>query len=98
MFAHVRITKALVAAGSVSSGAPCSAVSKRAEKKETFYGVTAAEGLERYLHTVRGVEAFFAEGRRQLIPLLDDLVQAGGKSGVEETIIGMAHRDASMCW
>jgi 2-oxoglutarate dehydrogenase E1 component len=27
-----------------------------------------------------------------LIPLLDDLVQQGGKSGVEETIIGMAHR------
>jgi 2-oxoglutarate dehydrogenase E1 component len=39
-----------------------------------------------------GQKRFSLEGGDALIPLLDDLVQQGGKSGVEETIIGMAHR------
>jgi 2-oxoglutarate dehydrogenase E1 component len=64
-----------------------------AEKKSIFWQLTAAEGLERYLHTKYvGQKRFSLEGGDSLIPLLDDLVQHGGKSGVEETIIGMAHR------
>ncbi len=55
--------------------------------------MTAAEGLERYLHTKYvGQKRFSLEGGDSLIPLLDDLVQYGGKMGVEEAIIGMAHR------
>src|ERR1700729_421204 len=64
-----------------------------AEKKNILWQLTAAEGLERYLHTKYvGQKRFSLEGGDSLIPLLDDLVQQGGKSGVEETIIGMAHR------
>src|SRR5882724_266701 len=63
------------------------------EKKNILWQLTAAEGLERYLHTKYvGQKRFSLEGGDSLIPLLDDLVQQGGKSGVEETIIGMAHR------
>src|SRR5882724_11338518 len=64
-----------------------------AEKKNILWQLTAAEGLERYLHTKYvGQKRFSLEGGDSLIPLLDDLVQQGGKSGVEEAIIGMAHR------
>src|SRR5579863_5901841 len=63
------------------------------EKKNILWQLTAAEGLERYLHTKYvGQKRFSLEGGDSLIPLLDDLVQHGGKGGVEETIIGMAHR------
>jgi 2-oxoglutarate dehydrogenase E1 component len=63
------------------------------EKKNILWQLTAAEGLERYLHTkFVGQKRFSLEGGDSLIPLLDDLVQQGGKMGVEEAIIGMAHR------
>jgi 2-oxoglutarate dehydrogenase E1 component len=63
------------------------------EKKNILWQLTAAEGLERYLHTKYvGQKRFSLEGGDSLIPLLDDLVQHGGRMGVEETIIGMAHR------
>jgi 2-oxoglutarate dehydrogenase E1 component len=63
------------------------------EKRNILWQLTAAEGLERYLHTKYvGQKRFSLEGADSLIPLLDDLVQQGGRSGVEETIIGMAHR------
>ena len=63
------------------------------EKRNILWQLTAAEGLERYLHTKYvGQKRFSLEGGDSLIPLLDDLVQHGGSAGVEETIIGMAHR------
>jgi 2-oxoglutarate dehydrogenase E1 component len=63
------------------------------EKKNILWQLTAAEGLERYLHTKYvGQKRFSLEGGDSLIPLLDDLVQHGGRMGVEETVIGMAHR------
>ncbi len=56
--------------------------------------LTAAEGLERYLHTrYVGQKRFSLEGAESLIPLLDELVQTSAASyGVKETLIGMAHR------
>jgi 2-oxoglutarate dehydrogenase E1 component len=63
------------------------------EKRNILWQLTAAEGLERYLHTKYvGQKRFSLEGGDSLIPLLDELVQQGGKMGVEEVIIGMAHR------
>jgi 2-oxoglutarate dehydrogenase E1 component len=63
------------------------------EKRNILWQLTAAEGLERYLHTKYvGQKRFSLEGADSLIPLLDDLVQQGGRAGIEETIIGMAHR------
>ncbi|MGB5166093.1 MAG: 2-oxoglutarate dehydrogenase E1 component [Woeseiaceae bacterium] len=55
--------------------------------------LTHAEGIERYLHTrYVGQKRFSLEGGESLIPMLDDLVQQGGASGVREIVLGMAHR------
>jgi 2-oxoglutarate dehydrogenase E1 component len=63
------------------------------EKKNILWQLTAAEGLERYLHTKYvGQKRFSLEGGESLIALLDEMVQEAGKDGIEEAIIGMAHR------
>ncbi len=55
--------------------------------------VTAAEGLERYLHTKYvGQKRFSLEGGESFIAAMDELVEASGARGVEEIVIGMAHR------
>ena len=55
--------------------------------------LTGAEGIERYLHTrYVGQKRFSLEGGESLIPMLDDVIQQGGASGVHEIVIGMAHR------
>jgi len=55
--------------------------------------LTAAEGLEKYLHTAYvGQKRFSLEGAEALIPLLDELVQRAGRKGIREIVIGMAHR------
>ncbi|MET0291815.1 MAG: 2-oxoglutarate dehydrogenase E1 component [Steroidobacteraceae bacterium] len=63
------------------------------ERKGILWQLTAAEGLERYLHTrYVGQKRFSLEGGDALIPMMDDLVQQGGTKGIEEMVIGMAHR------
>lgn len=55
--------------------------------------LTAAEGLEKYLHTrYVGQKRFSLEGGESLIPLLDELIQRAGRRGQKEVVIGMAHR------
>ena len=55
--------------------------------------ITAAETLERYLHTkFVGQKRFSLEGGETLIPMLDHLLQRCGEQGVQEAVIGMAHR------
>ncbi len=55
--------------------------------------LTAAEGLERYLHTkFVGQKRFSLEGSESFIASLDELVQRAGEKGVQEIVIGMAHR------
>ena len=55
--------------------------------------LTAAEGIERYLHSKYvGQKRFSLEGGESLIPMLDVLIQEAGKQGVQETVIGMSHR------
>ena len=55
--------------------------------------LTRAEGLERYLHTrYVGQKRFSLEGGGTLIPMLGDLIQQSGGIGVQEMVIGMAHR------
>jgi 2-oxoglutarate dehydrogenase E1 component len=55
--------------------------------------LTSAEGIERYLHTrYVGQKRFSLEGGESLIPMLDDIIQQGGVSGIREIVIGMAHR------
>ncbi len=63
------------------------------ERKTFLWQLTAAEGLERYLATKYPAQKRFSlEGGDSLIPLMDDLIQQGGVRGVEEIVIGMAHR------
>jgi 2-oxoglutarate dehydrogenase E1 component len=63
------------------------------ERKRVLHKLTAAEGLERYLHTKYvGQKRFSLEGGDSLIPLLDDLVRRAAGDGVRELVIGMAHR------
>ena len=55
--------------------------------------LTASEGLERYLHTKYvGQKRFSLEGSESFIASMDELVQRGGEKGVQEIVIGMAHR------
>jgi len=63
------------------------------ERRALLEHLTAAEGLERYLHTKYvGQKRFSLEGGDALIPLLQDTIQQCGAQGVKEMVIGMAHR------
>jgi len=62
-------------------------------RREILADLTAAEGLEQYLHRrFLGQKRFSLEGSDSLIPLLDELVQGGGERGVTDVVLGMAHR------
>jgi 2-oxoglutarate dehydrogenase E1 component len=55
--------------------------------------LTAAEGLEKFLHTrYVGQKRFSLEGGDSLIPLLHETMLHAGSQGVEEVVMGMAHR------
>ena len=63
------------------------------ERRTLLRDLTAAEGLERYLATKYPAQKRFSlEGGDALIPLLADVIQQGGQRGIEEIVIGMAHR------
>ena len=62
-------------------------------RRRTLERLTAAEGLERYLHTKYvGQKRFSLEGGDALIPLMDTVIRGAGSAGVKDVIIGMAHR------
>jgi 2-oxoglutarate dehydrogenase E1 component len=64
------------------------------EKKRLILDrLTAAEGLERFLHTKYvGQKRFSLEGGESFIAAMDELIQQAGAKGVQEIVIGMAHR------
>ena len=63
------------------------------QKKHVLERLTAAEGLERFLHTKYvGQKRFSLEGGESFIVAMDELVNQAGKQGVQEIVIGMAHR------
>jgi 2-oxoglutarate dehydrogenase E1 component len=63
------------------------------KKKHILDRVTAAEGLERFLHTKYvGQKRFSLEGGESFIASMDELIQEAGAKGVQEIVIGMAHR------
>lgn len=63
------------------------------DKRAVLEQLTAAEGMEKYLHTrFVGQKRFSLEGGESLIPLLNDIIQRGGTAGVQEMVVGMAHR------
>ena len=63
------------------------------KKKHILDRLTAAEGLERFLHTkFVGQKRFSLEGGESFIAAMDELIQQAGAKGVQEIVIGMAHR------
>ena len=63
------------------------------KKKHILDRLTAAEGLERFLHTKYvGQKRFSLEGGESFIAAMDELIQSAGEKGVQEIVIGMAHR------
>ncbi|WP_291995599.1 2-oxoglutarate dehydrogenase E1 component [Candidatus Accumulibacter sp. ACC003] len=63
------------------------------EKTRKLERLTAAETLERYLHTrYVGQKRFSLEGGESLIVSLDELIRVAGTGGVDEIVVGMAHR------
>jgi len=63
------------------------------KKKHILERLTAAEGLERYLHTKYvGQKRFSLEGGETFIASIDEIIQRAGEKGVQEIVIGMAHR------
>ena len=55
--------------------------------------LNAAEAFETFLHTkFVGHKRFGLEGAESLIPMLDALLDRAGGAGVEEVVMGMAHR------
>ncbi|AQW28869.1 2-oxoglutarate dehydrogenase E1 component [Ralstonia syzygii subsp. celebesensis] len=63
------------------------------KKKHVLERLTAAEGLERFLHTKYvGQKRFSLEGGESFIAAMDELIQHAGEKGVQEIVIGMAHR------
>ncbi|MEC7215062.1 MAG: thiamine pyrophosphate-dependent enzyme, partial [SAR324 cluster bacterium] len=63
------------------------------EQLEHLKNINEAVGFESFLHTkFVGQKRFSLEGSEAIIPALDTLVEKGAMLGVEEFIIGMAHR------
>ena len=63
------------------------------KKRRVLDRLTAAEGLEKYLHTrYVGQKRFSLEGGESFIASMDEIVQHGGTQGIQEFVIGMAHR------
>lgn len=63
------------------------------EKKEILHKLNQAVAFENYLHTkFVGQKRFSLEGGESLIPALDQLISRSSIHGVDEVILGMAHR------
>ncbi|MBO9699002.1 MAG: 2-oxoglutarate dehydrogenase E1 component [Sporocytophaga sp.] len=63
------------------------------EKKRILYKLNEAVVFENFLHTKYiGQKRFSLEGGETTIPALDVLISKSAEHGVEEVVIGMAHR------
>jgi len=62
-------------------------------RRRMFEKITAAETLERYLHTrYVGQKRFSLEGGETMIAVLDQMIRGCAERGSEVAVIGMAHR------
>ncbi len=63
------------------------------EKRRILKKLNEAESFERFLHTkFLGAKRFSLEGGESLIPLLDAVMSSAAEAGMEEVVLGMAHR------
>lgn len=64
-----------------------------AEKKRLLEKISKAVVFENFLHTkFVGQKRFSLEGAEALIPALDAVIEKGATLGIQEFVIGMAHR------
>ena len=62
-------------------------------KRAILQRLTAAEGLESFLNTkYTGTKRFGLDGGEALIPAIEQIMKRGGQMGLEEIVLGMAHR------
>ena len=63
------------------------------QKKHILHKLNEAYSFENFLHTKYvGQKRFSLEGGESLIPALDAMIEAAADQGVEEFVMGMAHR------
>ena len=63
------------------------------EQKHILSRLNAAEAFETFLQTkFVGQRRFSLEGGESLIPLLDEILSDSARNGLDEVVIGMAHR------
>lgn len=63
------------------------------EKKRLLHKLNQASAFEEFLHKKYiGHKRFSLEGGETLIPMLDTLLETGSNLGLEQVLIGMAHR------
>ncbi len=63
------------------------------ERKHIFYHLKLAVGFENFIHKkFVGQKRFSLEGAETLIPSLDAIIERGSELGIEEFVLGMAHR------
>jgi 2-oxoglutarate dehydrogenase E1 component len=64
-----------------------------AEQRRILESLTYADTFEAFIHTkYQGAKRFSVDGGESLLPMLDTMLELGGELGVEEVVIGMAHR------
>ena len=63
------------------------------QQRHIFYHLNIAVGFESFIHKkFVGAKRFSLEGTEALIPALDALIVHGAQLGIEEFVVGMAHR------
>src|SRR5947208_8908992 len=63
------------------------------DKRRILERLNAAEAFERFLHTkYLGHKRFGLEGAESLIPMLDAILNEATGTGMDEAVLGMAHR------
>lgn len=62
-------------------------------RKHIFHHLKQAVGFENFIHKkFVGQKRFSLEGAENLIPSMDAIIERGAELGIEEFVIGMAHR------
>ena len=63
------------------------------EKRHIYHQLKLAVGFEQFIHRkFVGQKRFSLEGNDTLIPALDAVIEKGSDMGIEEFVVGMAHR------